>query len=102
VDALPAPPGSDALEPERADVARYAALFGFRFPVATDVEWRTLRDWWMSPREKRQFTSASFLIDRRGIIRHVHPGGKYARGEPDHAQLQAAIERLCEEPAGRM
>lgn len=75
-----------------ADVARYAEIFGFRFPVATDLDWRTVRDWWLSA-SKRSFTSASFLIDRQGVIRYVHPGGKYERGDPSYSQLEAAIER---------
>ena len=83
-------------------VERYARAFGFRFPVAIDPGWKTLRAWWLDDAagtpSRRRFTSASFLIDRRGIIRHVHPGGQYARGEPDHAALQAMIERLCDEP----
>lgn len=77
-------------------VERYARLFGFRFPVAIDPDWRTLRAWWLD--DRRKFTSASFLIDRRGIIRHVHPGGRYVRGDAAYAELQAMIERLCAEP----
>jgi peroxiredoxin len=81
-------------------VKRYARLFGFRFPVAIDSGWRTLRDWWLdapgaTPGHK--FTSASFLIDRRGVIRHIHPGGQYVPGDADHARMQAMIEQLCDE-----
>jgi len=77
-------------------VERYARLFGFKFPVAIDLRWQTLHAWWLD--DRRKFTSASFLIDRRGIIRHVHPGGQYVRGDAAHAELQAMIERLCAEP----
>ena len=75
-----------------------AARFGFRFPVAIDREWRTLRAWWLSKTDYK-FTSVSFLIDRRGVIRHIHSGGQYRSGDPEHAQLQAAIEKLLDEPA---
>jgi peroxiredoxin len=74
------------------DVERYARLFGFRFPVAIDPDWQTLRAYWLDA--PRRFTSASFLIDRRGVIRHVHAGGKYEHGDAAHAQLQAMIEQL--------
>jgi peroxiredoxin len=82
--------GRGALEP--ADVAHYAETFGFRFPVAIDLDWRTLRDWWLNV--DRGFTSSSFLIDKRGIIRYVHPGGQYVRGDADFTRLEAMIERL--------
>jgi peroxiredoxin len=78
-------------------VERYARQFGFRFPVAIDPDWQTLRAYWLDT--PRRFTSASFLIDRRGLIRHVHPGGKYEQGDAAHADLQAMIERLCDEPS---
>ena len=79
-----------------ADVQRHAHAFGFRFPVAIDPEWRTLRAWWLS-RTDHRFTSVSFLIDRRGVIRHIHPGGQYVRGEPDYARLEDTIEKLLDE-----
>ena len=80
------------------EVERHAREFGFRFPVAIDRDWRTLRAWWLSKTDYK-FTSVSFLIDRRGVIRHIHSGGQYRSGDPDHAQLQAAIEKLLDEPA---
>ena len=79
-----------------ADVAHYAKLFGFQFPVAIDLDWATLRDYWLD--KPRSFTSASFLIDRGGIIRFIHPGGQYASGEPVFEQIDALIQRLCAEP----
>ncbi len=79
------------LDPE--EVQRYAKKFGFKFPVAIDYDWKTLRRWWLDGRE-RGWTSVSFLIDRKGIIRHIHPGGQYARGDADYIQLQAKIREL--------
>jgi len=72
------------------DVARYAKLFGFEFPVAIDPSWATLKAWWLT--QERRFTSVTFLIDRQGVIRFIHPGGRYVKGEPAHARLQQAIE----------
>ncbi len=69
---------------------------GFRFPVAVDHGWKTLRAWWLDGHE-RGWTSVSFLLDRKGVIRHVHPGGKYVEGDAAHAELKAKIEELLAE-----
>lgn len=77
------------------DVERYARELGFEFPVAIDTDWKTLRAWWLDrTRTPRAFTSASFLLDRHGIVRHVHPGGQYVRGDSDYAALDAQIQKL--------
>ncbi|MFP3942038.1 MAG: peroxiredoxin family protein [Thermoanaerobaculia bacterium] len=76
-----------------ADVARYAEGFGFDFPVAVDTGWRTLRSWWLDRRD-RGWTSVSFLLDREGVVRWVHPGGKYVEGDEDFAELEAALGEL--------
>jgi thiol-disulfide isomerase/thioredoxin len=75
------------------DVEHYARLFGFEFPVAIDPNWATLRAWWLD-RAPHAFTSASFLLDRRGIVRHVHRGGQFVQGDPDHTALEAQIQKL--------
>lgn len=73
-----------------------AAQFGFRFPVATDPEWQTLREWWLRT-DRRRWTSVTFLLDRRGTIRHIHPGGEYVKGDPAYLELRAQIEKLLAE-----
>ena len=78
------------------DVKKYAGQFGFKFPVAIDPEWRTLKRWWLDTGD-RDFTSVSFLIDRRGVIRFVHPGGQYVKGEKAYAELRLKIEALLAE-----
>lgn len=83
------------LEPE--DVAHYAETFHFTFPIATDPQWTTLRDWWLGS-AKRKFTSVSFLIDRRGVMRYIHPGGQYVQGDAEHAKLEHMIQTLLSEP----
>ena len=86
-------------EPLTTDaVTGWARGYGFRFPVAIDREWRTLNRWWLGA-HKRAFTSVSFLIDRRGIIRHIHPGGRLALGEPDFAAMRSKVEELLAEAA---
>lgn len=79
-----------------AEVESFTKQFGFQFPVAIDPEWRTLKRWWPDKRQ-RPWTSVSFLIDRRGIIRYIHPGGSYAVGSDDYAALKAKIEELLKE-----
>jgi hypothetical protein len=33
----------------------------------------------------------TFVLDREGIIRHIHPGGAFFAGEPGYAALEAAV-----------
>jgi len=73
--------------------AGVAGDYKFKFPVAVDRDWRTLHQWWLDGR-KRDFTSVSFLIDKEGIIRRVHPGGAMALGSADYREMRASIERL--------
>lgn len=77
-----------------------ARRYGFTFPVAVDPDWRTLQSW-LRDADGREvttgFTSVTFLLDKRGVIRHVHPGGQYVAGDAAHAELQAAIEQLLRE-----
>ena len=83
--------------PARAEnVKRYAKKFGFEFPVAIDPQWRTLHEWWLD-RGEHDFTSATFLIDRRGIVRFIHPGGEYVKGDKDYAAIRSKIEQLLEQ-----
>src|SRR5438552_2585881 len=86
-----------SVEPLRiAEVKKYAAEFGFKFPVAIDPGWRTLKRWWLDTGE-RDFTSVSFLIDRRGLIRHIHPGGQYVKEDRAYSKMKAKIEALLAE-----
>jgi thiol-disulfide isomerase/thioredoxin len=86
---------SDApLDP--AQVKGSAEEFGFRFPVAVDPGWKTLKRWWLGGGD-RKWTSVSFLLDRRGVVRFVHPGGRYAKGDRDYDALKAKVEELLQE-----
>lgn len=77
-------------------VKKHASNFGFQFPVAIDPNWQTLHQWWLDG-GKRDFTSVSFLIDKHGVIRHIHPGGEYVKGDKDYAVMKGKIEKLLEE-----
>jgi peroxiredoxin len=81
---------------DRDHVRRTADRFGFRFPVAIDPGWKTLRRWWLDGNERR-WTSVSFLLDRKGTVRHIHPGGAYVKGGEGYEALKAKIEELLKE-----
>ncbi len=78
------------------DVNTYAKEFGFKFPVAIDPKWQTLKKWWLNG-DKKKWSSVSFLIDRKGVIRHIHPGGQYVKGDEAYATMKAKIEELLAE-----
>ena len=85
------------------EVRGYVQAYGFRFPVAVDDEWSALKRLWLDRVPAASYTSASLLIDRRGVVRHVHPGGAYAKeatnpqARRDYAALREAIVGLLAE-----
>ena len=64
---------------DEAHVKQLAQELGFRFPVCIDSDWKALKRWWLS-HGRRGWTSVSFLVDKEGTIRYVHPGGEYHEG----------------------
>jgi peroxiredoxin len=78
------------------EVQKYMEKFGFKFPVAIDYDWKTLRNWWLDANDRR-WTSVSFLIDKKGLIIHIHPGGQYVKGDADYAQLDSKVQELLGE-----
>lgn len=81
---------------QKEDVERYAHEFGFQFPIAIDDDWQTLRSWWLD-KGNQEWTSVTFLLDRQGLIRHIHPGGQYVKGDEVYQELQRMIETLLKE-----
>ncbi len=79
------------------DVRQVIAQYGFAFPVAIDPSWENLERWWLKY-PGRRWTSVSFLLDAKGTIRHIHPGGKYVKGDEDYQALVKAIEALLKAP----
>jgi len=71
------------------EVRGYVESYGFRFPVAVDDDWATLRKLWLNRVPEASYTSASLLIDRKGVVRHVQKGGMYAK---DAASLEARAD----------
>jgi len=85
------------------EVRKVVEAYGFRFPVAIDDDWATLKRLWLDRAAGAGWTSASLLIDRHGVVRHVHRGGVFAKDSPepqarrDYAEMRSAIEKLLEE-----
>jgi peroxiredoxin len=86
-------------------VKRAAAHYEFTFPVADDGDWSALKRWWLNGAH-REFTSVSFIVDKHGVIRYVHPGGEYHPGDgspaheicdADFKTIQKTIVRLVAE-----
>ncbi len=73
---------------------------GFHFPIVIDRDWSMLRRWWLDGRQRRA-TSVSFLIDKRGVIRYIHPGPAYHRevvaGDDRPSRAFAELEQMIEE-----
>jgi peroxiredoxin len=72
-----------------------AKRYGFTFPIAFDPEWRTLKSWLNGV--DTGWTSVTFVLDKKGVVRHVHPGGQYVEGDAAHAKLSAVVEQLLAE-----
>jgi peroxiredoxin len=92
--------------PVAADkVIDYVESYGFKFPVAVDADWGALNALWLDRVPGAEFTSASLLIDKRGVLRHIHEGGVFAKGSKDveakrdYDDMHAAIVKLLSEPA---
>ena len=86
------------------EVRRSVKAYGFAFPVSVDADWSALRRLWLEPVPNAPFTSATLLIDRRGILRHVQKGGVYAKdtsdpqARQDYQDMREAIVALLAEP----
>jgi len=76
------------------DIVSVAKRLGFVFPIALDMDWSILRRYWLVPGTRR-WTSVSFLVDKGGKIRYIHPGGEYHKdGGKKHRACQEALQEL--------
>ena len=75
----------------------------FTFPEALDADWTALKRWWLY--QERDYTSVSFLVDRKGAIRYIHPGGEFHEGAqgalPAHETCQRDFHAI-ETEIGRL
>jgi thiol-disulfide isomerase/thioredoxin len=81
--------------PVSDDEARgHARALGASFPVAVDPDWALVKAWWQDLGGS-QWTSVTWVLDRQGRLRWLHPGGEYhAGGGEAHAQCRADDQRL--------
>ena len=85
-----------------ADVKAAAAAVGYDGAIAIDLDWSELRKFYLDA-APRSATSASFLVDGKGVIRFVHPGPRFypsqdpadAKENDDYCRLEAAVKDLC-------
>jgi thiol-disulfide isomerase/thioredoxin len=100
----PKPPRS--VGPGQAIAA--AARLGYEGPLAMDPAWSTLRRIYLSSHPSAA-TSVSFLLDREGKVRYVHPGPefrstddpRFEEANRDYEEVRRAIEALLAEDTGR-
>jgi hypothetical protein len=90
------------------DALSAAADLGYRGPLAVDPDWSVLENIYLS-KHPEGATSVSFLLDRFGNVRHVHPGPEYGpTSDPhlkvvnqDYEDIRAAIQILLAERGDR-
>jgi thiol-disulfide isomerase/thioredoxin len=77
-----------------AEARGHARELGATFPVAVDPDWSLVKSWWLE-RTSGPWTSVTWVLDKHGRMRFVHPGGEYhAGGGADHARCQADDQQL--------
>jgi len=85
----PKPPRDVTAEQVRG----WAKEIGMPGALAVDRDWEVLRRW--EGADKHGFTSLTFLLDKKGRIRHVHPGGEVTADEGK--ELSRKIDALLAE-----
>lgn len=81
-------------EPSARDAGFWRACadrYGFEFPLAQDQELATVNAWWLERGAGRTYTSATFLLDREGVIRWLHPGGEFFEGEGEPGEAYRSL-----------
>lgn len=80
---------------EDGEVREMAARIGYHGALSIDERWESLKQIWLDTGE-REATSVSFLLDREGRVRFVHPGPElHPSSDPEHAACDADYRRLA-------
>jgi hypothetical protein len=74
-------------------VRESARAIGMPGALGIDRDWKVLERW--KAGEKYDFTSLTFLVDRKGKVRYVHPGGEIRADEA--RALEQRIDALLAE-----
>lgn len=75
------------------EVASAASSLNYKFPVALDNSWNTISRFWIHS-SARNYSSASFLINKDGTIVWGHDLGRLEKGSPAALSLHTAIRKL--------
>ncbi len=92
----PSPMPSDIPQEHVRDFARAK---GFEFPIGVDSRWETMNRYWLDRADAEQ-GAATFLIDRKGIVRYIQHDGQYEKNSAnrtlrrEYEKLQKAIETI--------
>jgi len=81
-----------------AQVTAAAQKEGFQFPIAIDNSWNTIGRFWIHSKA-REYSSASFLIDKNGIIVWGHDLGRLEKDTPAATSLHEAVRKTLESGA---
>jgi hypothetical protein len=76
-----------------AEAKKAAEALGLPGTVGVDRDWKVLRRW--MGEKSYGFTSLTFLLDRKGAVRYVHPGGVIRPEDAD--ELGRRIDALLAE-----
>ena len=76
-----------------------AERIGYAGPIAIDADWSQLRKVWLTA-GRRAATSVTFLVDRRGTIRFVHPGVEFFPSDKPEAQQENSDYLLIDRAIG--
>ena len=86
---------------DEESVLAMAQRFGYKGELAIDADWSQLRKAYLSS-GRRRATSVTFLVDKDGVTRFLHPGPvlfpsddpQYETENDDYQLLKQAIEAL--------
>ena len=91
--------------PVTAEEARgHARTLGATFAVGVDPDWSLVNRWWLD-NPGTTWTSVTWVLDRGGRFRFIHPGGEYHPGggaehtqcRSDEQALRRTLDRLLAE-----
>jgi len=74
------------------EVAKAANDLGYKYPIAIDNSWNTIERFWIHS-SARAYSSASFLVDKNGIIVWGHDLGRLEKNTPAAISLHDAIRK---------
>jgi len=78
----------------------FASSARVTFPVAVDEDWSLVRRWWKDY-SAGGWTSITWVLDKHGTIRAVHPGGEHHEGGGrDHARCRSDFANSSAQSTG--